>query len=61
MAQYEKCADVGRRQTQSRLLACSYIRKILANKAVVGTFTPHATRPDDDTGARRDEPLEPIP
>jgi len=39
----------------------SYIRKILANKAVIGTFTPHVTRTDDDTGARRDEPLEPIP
>jgi Recombinase len=29
----------------------SYIRKILANKAVIGTFTPHVTRTDDDTGA----------
>jgi len=39
----------------------SYIRKILANKAVIGAFTPHVTRIDEDTGARRDEPLEPIP
>jgi len=38
----------------------SYIRKILANKAVIGTFTPHVTRTDDDTGARRDQPLEPV-
>jgi hypothetical protein len=38
----------------------SYIRKILANKAVIGTFTPHVTRTDDDTGARRDRPLEPV-
>jgi hypothetical protein len=36
----------------------SYVRKILANKAAVGTFTPHVTRTDDDTGTRRDQPLE---
>jgi Recombinase/Recombinase zinc beta ribbon domain len=38
----------------------SYIRKILANKAVVGIFTSHVRRTHDDTGARRDQPLEPI-
>jgi len=28
---------------------------------IFGCATPHVTRTDDDTGARRDEPLEPIP
>src|SRR5262249_21747687 len=39
----------------------SYIRKILANKAVIGTFTPHTVERDEKTGARRDSPLDPIP
>lgn len=39
----------------------SYIRKILGNKAVVGVFTPHVTRVAEDTGARRNEALDPIP
>ncbi len=39
----------------------SYIRKILINKAVIGTFTPHTIGRDEVTGARRDNPLEPIP
>jgi len=38
----------------------SYIRKILSNKAVIGTFTPHTTGVDDVTGFRRDQPLDPV-
>jgi DNA invertase Pin-like site-specific DNA recombinase len=39
----------------------SYIRKILASKASIGVFTPHETGSDENTGARRDRPLKPIP
>jgi hypothetical protein len=50
----------GEGERKAAFWRASYIRKILANKAVIGTFTPHVTRTDDDTGARRDQPLEPI-
>jgi DNA invertase Pin-like site-specific DNA recombinase len=37
----------------------SYIQKLLTNRAVIGTFTPHrATK--DKTGARKRKPLDPI-
>jgi hypothetical protein len=39
----------------------SYIRKILANKAAIGIFTPNETGSDEGTGARRNKPLEPVP
>jgi DNA invertase Pin-like site-specific DNA recombinase len=38
----------------------SYIRKVLTSTAPIGTFTPHTTRHDDTTRARRDEPMSPV-
>jgi len=38
----------------------SYIRKLLVNKAVIGTFTPHKLE-KSDTGKRIRKPLKPIP
>jgi Resolvase, N terminal domain/Recombinase/Recombinase zinc beta ribbon domain len=38
----------------------SYIRKILASSAPVGTFTPHTSTRDDKTRARRDIPMQGI-
>ncbi|MBR1280329.1 recombinase family protein [Bradyrhizobium sp. AUGA SZCCT0283] len=38
----------------------SYIRKVLTSTAPIGTFTPHTTRHDEDTRARRDEPMTPV-
>lgn len=37
----------------------SYLRKIVASKAAIGTFTPHETT-RDDTGTRVDVPLDPV-
>jgi DNA invertase Pin-like site-specific DNA recombinase len=37
----------------------SYIRKLLVNRAVIGTFTPH--RVEKSTGMRKRKPLDPIP
>jgi DNA invertase Pin-like site-specific DNA recombinase len=38
----------------------SYVAKILANSAVVGTFTPHHRLRDETTGKRRRKPLDAI-
>lgn len=38
----------------------SYIRKVLTSTAPIGTFTPHTTRHDEATRARRDEPMAPV-
>jgi len=57
----ESAPTWGEGKRKAAFWRASYIRKILVNKAVIGTFTPHVTRTDDDTGARQDQPLEPIP
>jgi DNA invertase Pin-like site-specific DNA recombinase len=38
----------------------SYIRKILTNRAVIGTFVPHRMTPKASGGARTRTPLDPI-
>lgn len=38
----------------------SYIRKVLTSTAPIGTFTPHTTKHDETTRARRDEPMDPV-
>ncbi|MCK1454354.1 recombinase family protein [Bradyrhizobium sp. 35] len=38
----------------------SYIRKVLASSAPIGTFTPHTTTHDETTRSRRDEPMAPV-
>ncbi|MFB6459297.1 recombinase family protein [Bradyrhizobium tunisiense] len=38
----------------------SYIRKVLTSTAPIGTFTPHTTAHDEDTRARRDQPMDPV-
>jgi hypothetical protein len=38
----------------------SYVRKVLTNPAVVGTFTPHVVQRDPNTGRKTRKPLEPI-
>lgn len=45
---------------KARFWRGSYIRRILTNRAVIGEFTPHTTGSDEETGKRRDTPLEPI-
>jgi DNA invertase Pin-like site-specific DNA recombinase len=52
-------AQTGKRKTADHWRT-SYIRKVLTSTAPIGTFTPHTTRHDEDTRARRDEPMEPI-
>jgi DNA invertase Pin-like site-specific DNA recombinase len=37
----------------------SYVQKVLTNRAVIGTFTPHRVT-KDNTGARKRKPLDPI-
>jgi DNA invertase Pin-like site-specific DNA recombinase len=38
----------------------SYMRKILMSAAPIGSFVPHTTTRDRETGARRDEPMEAV-
>ncbi|MEY9573683.1 hypothetical protein ABIE88_001259 [Bradyrhizobium diazoefficiens] len=38
----------------------SYVRKVLTSTAPIGTFTPHTTKHDETTRARRDEPMDPV-
>jgi hypothetical protein len=38
----------------------SYMRKILKSAAPIGSFVPHTTGCDPETGARRDEPMETV-
>lgn len=38
----------------------SYLRKIVNSKAPIGLFTPVKTARDEETGARRDIPLDPV-
>jgi DNA invertase Pin-like site-specific DNA recombinase len=47
------------RQRKAEAWHKSYIKKLLTNSAVVGTFTPHQKRPDAD-GKRKRVPLDPV-
>jgi DNA invertase Pin-like site-specific DNA recombinase len=38
----------------------SYVRKLLTNSAVVGTFTPHLQETDADNNKRKRRPLDPV-
>ena len=39
----------------------SYLRKIVSSKAPIGLFTPTRSTRDEETRARRDVPLDPVP
>lgn len=38
----------------------SYVKKVLENPAVTGTFTPHEVNHDEDSGRRTRAPLQPV-
>jgi len=50
----------GRGKRRGRRWHRSYVRKVLTNRAVVGTFTPHVVERDPDTRQKTRKPLEAI-
>jgi DNA invertase Pin-like site-specific DNA recombinase len=51
--------QAGKRKTADHWRT-SYIRKVLTSTAPIGTFTPHTTKHDETTRARRDEAMTPV-
>ncbi len=54
-----RCHGAGAAARKAKHWHRSYVAKILANGAVVGTFTPHQ-RLTDAAGKRKRKPLEPV-
>jgi DNA invertase Pin-like site-specific DNA recombinase len=53
--------QTGKRKTAEHWRTQHIRRSILMSTAPIGSFTPHTTTHDEDTRARRDEPMEAIP
>jgi DNA invertase Pin-like site-specific DNA recombinase len=51
--------DHGEKRRKAEVWHRSYVKKLLSNSAVVGTFTPHQKR-EGANGKRKRQPLEPI-